>query len=244
MKIVATIEARMSSHRLPGKVLMPVCGKPLLHHMVERLTSVSLIDEVVLATTTNEADDVLSKFAKSHNLACYRGEENDVLARVIGAAEYAGGSIIAETTGDCPIIDPKIVEQTIRMYLNHDVDYVSNCDVRSYPDGMDVQVFSLEALRKSSSLTNVPLDREHVSLHMRRNPEIFSKVHLIAPPDLFWPDLGLTVDEIEDFRLIQIIIEALYKKNHLFDCREIIEFIKANPNYLEINQHISRKGDT
>ncbi|MDV7399660.1 hypothetical protein RZS08_50060, partial [Arthrospira platensis SPKY1] len=104
------------------------------------------------------------------------------MARVIGAAEASCADVIVEITGDCPIIDPDIVEQTIRMYLYHNAAYVSNVQIRSYPDGMDTQVFSLDALKRSASMTNAPLDLEHVSLHMRNHPEIFSHLHLIAPP--------------------------------------------------------------
>jgi Spore coat polysaccharide biosynthesis protein F, CMP-KDO synthetase homolog len=244
MKIVATIEARMTSSRLPGKVLLPAQGKPMLYHLVSRLKAVHSISEIVLATTINAADDILVDFAKREDILFYRGSEEDVMFRVIGAAETADADVIVEITGDCPIIDPDLVEQTIQMYLHHDAAYVSNTHISSYPDGMDTQVFSLESLKRSAAMTDDPLDHEHVSLHMRNHPEIFPHVHLIAPRSLHWPSLGLTLDEQADYLLLKKIIETLNPKNPLFSCLDTIELLKQNPDWLEINRHVVRKGNT
>jgi len=244
MKIVATIEARMTSSRLPGKVLLPAQGKPMLYHLVNRLKAVPSINEIVLATTINSTDDVLIDFAKQESILSYRGSEEDVMSRVIGAAETADADVIVEITGDCPIIDPGLVEQTIQMYLHHEAAYVSNTHISSYPDGMDTQVFSLESLKRSAAMTDDPLDHEHVSLHMRNHPEIFPHVHLIAPPSLHWPSLGLTLDEQADYLLLKKIIETLNPKNPLFSCLDAIQLLKQNPDWLEINNHVVRKGNT
>jgi len=244
MKIVATIEARMTSSRLPGKVLLPAQGKPMLYHLVNRLKAVPSINEIVLATTINSTDDVLIDFAKQESILSYRGSEEDVMSRVIGAAETADADVIVEITGDCPIIDPGLVEQTIQMYLHHEAAYVSNTHISSYPDGMDTQVFSLESLKRSAAMTDDPLDHEHVSLHMRNHPEIFPHVHLIAPRSLHWPSLGLTLDEQADYLLLKKIIETLNPKNPLFSCLDTIELLKQNPDWLEINRHVVRKGNT
>ena len=206
MKIVTTIEARMTSSRLPNKVLLQVANKPILEYLVNRLRSVQSVDEIVLATTVNATDDVLEDFAKQIGISCFRGDEDDVMCRVIGAAESVNADVIVELTGDCPIIDPQIIEQTIQMFKVHKADYVSNCDIRSYPIGMDTQVFRLETLRRSASMTNNKLDHEHVTLHIRNNPELFSHIHLIAPPEINWPELGLTLDDARDYDLL--------KKNH------------------------------
>jgi len=179
MKIVAIIEARMTSSRLPGKVLMEVLDKPILHYLVARLKRVQLLDEIVLATTTNSTDNSLVEFANSENIKCYRGSEDDVMSRVVGAAESVDADLIVEITGDCPIIDPNIIEQAIQTYINNNVDYVSNAHVRSYPDGMDVQVFSLNVLKKSLNMTDDILDHEHVTLHIRNHPELFSHLNLV-----------------------------------------------------------------
>ena len=243
-KIVATIEARMTSNRLPGKVLLPALGLPILAHLISRLKSVESIDDIIIATTVNDADQPIVNFAKENGIHYFRGSEDDVMARVMGAAEFMKADIVVEITGDCPIIDPDIVEQTIQMYLHNHVDYVSNGHIRSYPDGMDTQVFSLELLNKSASMTNNQLDHEHVTLHIRNNPEIFSHLHLIAPPSLYWPELGLTLDEESDYQLLKKIIEALAPTDPFFSCHDVINFLRSFPNLLEINKAVVRKGDS
>jgi spore coat polysaccharide biosynthesis protein SpsF len=244
MKIVATIEARMTSSRLPGKVLMPVLDKPILAYLIERLQAVSSLDAIILATTTNAADDPLAELARKMDVGVFRGSEDDVMARVVGAAESAGASVIVEITGDCPIIDPELVEQSIRTFMANEADYVSNIVVRSYPDGMDVQVFSLETLRKAADQTDDPLDREHVSRFIWRHPEMYSLLHMVAPPSRHAPDIGLTLDEAADYELIKKIIEHFGPANALFGCGDILEFLRDNPNLVEINQAVLRKGDT
>lgn len=243
LRFVATIEARMTSSRLPGKVLMPALGRPMLHHLVTRLRAVPAIDEIVLATTTNATDETLVEFAGKEKIRVFRGSEDDVMARVIGAAEFAGADVIVEITGDCPIIDPDIVEQTIRMFKMHEAAYVSNGIIRSYPDGMDTQVFSLETLKRSAALTNDPLDREHVSLHMGKHPELFPHLHLIAPPSLHWPELGLTLDEPADYELIKRIIEYFGESQPLFSCFDVIRVLREKPDWVEINHAVKRKGN-
>lgn len=243
MKIVATIEARMTSSRLPGKVLMPVLGKPMLHYLVLRLRAVPSIDAIVLATTSNATDDPLEAFATETGIACFRGSEDDVMQRVVDAAESTAADIVVEITGDCPIIDPEIVEQTIRMFKAHDADYVGNAQVRSYPDGMDVQVFRLNTLKRSAALTIDRLDREHVTLHIRNHPELFSHVHLVAPPELHWPELGLTLDEPLDYELLKRIIKHFSDKP-LFSCLDAVRLLRDKPQWLAINQFVQRIGDS
>ena len=241
MKVVATIEARMTSSRLPGKVLLPALGRPMLAHLTGRLKAVHSIDEIVLATTVNAADDVLVEFAAKDGIKVFRGSEEDVMSRVIGAAESAQADVVVEITGDCPIIDPDLVEQTIRVFKRNSAVYCANSFISSYPDGMDAQVMTLEALKKSFSMTNDPLDREHVSRHIVNNPQLFPHVYLIAPPSLHWPGLGLTLDEPADYELIRTLIENLGKDNPLFGCSDVVRFLRANPQVLKINAVVQRK---
>ena len=243
MRIVATIEARMTSSRLPGKVMLQAAGKPMLEHLVNRLRPVPSLGGIVLATTTNKTDDVLKEFSIRMGIGCYRGSENDVMSRVIGAAESEGADIVVEITGDCPIIDPKIVEQTISVFKSNQVDYVSNGHIRSFPDGMDTQVFRLDALKRSAAMTNDRLDREHVTLHIRNHPELFTHAYLVAPPELHWPELGLTLDEPKDYELIKKIIEYFEPNQPLFTCLDVITLLKQRPDWASINQSVIRKGD-
>lgn len=242
-KIVATIEARMTSSRLPGKVLFPVNGMPLLGLLVERLRKVPLIDQIVLATTINQTDDILENFAQDFAIACYRGSEENVMQRVIQAAESVGGEIIVETTGDNPLIDPLIIEQVLLLYLHNECDYASNVEIRSYPIGMDTQVFSLETLKRSYQMTVDPLDREHVTRHIRQNSHLFKKLHLVANSQLTWPDLALTLDEPADYQLIKNIVEYFDIHKKEFSCLDIIELLRdIRPQWKSINEEIRRRG--
>ena len=244
MKIIATIEARMSSSRLPGKVLLEASGQSMIEHLVNRLKNVPSLDEIVLATTVNEADNVLEELSEDLNINCYRGSEDDVMNRVIAAGEFFGADILVEITGDCPIIDPQIVEQVIRIFNANEYDYVSNAHVRSYPDGMDTQVFHLNTLKRSAAMTDNALDHEHVTLHIRNNPELFSQLHLVSPPETHWPELGLTLDEFNDYELIKKIIEHFGLSNPLFTCRDVVKLLKEKPEWRAINKNVIRKGDT
>ena len=244
MKTVATIEARMTSSRLPGKPMMEVCGHPMLGHLVDRLKAVESIDVIVLATTSNQTDEVMAQYASSIGIEVFRGDEDDVMGRVVNAGKSVDADVIVEITGDCPIIDPEIIEQAIRSYRENTYEYVGNQHVRSYPDGMDVQVFALETLIRSEAMTDEPLDREHVTLHIRNNPQIFSHLNLVAPPEQHWPDLGLTLDEQSDFDLLKVIIEHFYDKNPLFSCLDVVRFLKTNQQLVDINSEVLRKGNT
>lgn len=243
-QVVAIVEARMSSKRLPGKVLMEVAGVPLLGHLVNRLRVVKLLDNIVIATTVNQSDDVIEKFAIEYGVSCYRGSEDDVMSRVLDAARSVDAEIVCEITGDCPLVDPEIVDQMLEIFCSNNVDYLSNANIRSYPDGMDVQVFRTSVLERSANITSNLLDREHVTLHIRKNVGLFSRINVIAPLELRWPELGLTLDEMSDFVLIKTIIEDLSIQNQLFGCGEIIKYLKSKPHLISINNAVVRRGDS
>jgi len=246
LKVVAIVEARMTSSRLPGKHLMLANGKAMLAHLLDRLKQVSGIDEVVIATTTNRTDDVLVEFANESGVGVFRGSEDDVLSRVLGAAAMFDADVICEVTGDCPIIDPELVEQVIRTFHKNEkynVDYVNNGQ-SGLPDGMSAQVFRLSALKKSASMTDNPLDHEHVTLHIKRHPELFRPIYLIAAENLQWPGLGLTLDEMDDYKLLSKIIEFFGTENPYFGCGEVIAVLRTNPQWVELNEKVRRKGTT
>jgi spore coat polysaccharide biosynthesis protein SpsF len=243
-KYVATIEARMSSSRLPGKVLLPAAGKPMLQHLFERLKQVDSLSDIVLATTVNQPDDVLEDFAREMGMSCFRGSEDDVLSRVIGAAEQAGADVIVEISGDCPLIDPELISQCIEIHKNNKADFVSNATIPSYPGGMDVSIFSLDVLKKSEAMAKNPLHREHVCLNIVEHQEIFSCLNVIAPPKLHWPELHVVLDEHDDYKLICHLFEHLGQQYPCFDCYQIIDYIKSNPEIRKINAKVNRKGAT
>lgn len=243
-KIVAIVEARMTSTRLPGKVLLPAAGRPMLGHLVERLKRVPSVDEIVVATTTNGTDEALVEFAESYGVSCFRGSEHDVMGRVLGAGEAMQADIVVNITGDCPLIDPLLTEQIIRLFLNNACDYATNGHIRTFPDGFPVQVYRLQTLGKSVAMTDDRLEHEHVTLHIRRHPEIFHPIYLPAPPDQHWPEVSLSLDEEADYLLLKKIFEHFADSCPQFGCREVVALLKANLDWLAINNHIKRKGDT
>jgi spore coat polysaccharide biosynthesis protein SpsF len=240
-RVVATVECRMSSSRLPGKVLLPAGGYPLLHLLAQRLERVPEIHRIVLATTANPVDDPIAELAARLDIGCWRGSEEDVLRRVLDAASHAGADTIVEITGDCPLIDPSIVSQAIELYRLNDCDYASNIDPRAFPDGMDVQVFSTKLLQQAGAEDLSPQDREHVSWFIRRHPQRYKKLHLPAPPELRWPELGLTLDEEADYRLIKALFEHFLPACPDFSCLDMVRLLRTNPDLAGANASVKRR---
>lgn len=227
-KIVAIVEARMTSRRLPGKHMLTVKNIPIISYLISRLKSVQLIDEIIIATTTNTADDVLEEIADFHSVYVYRGSENDVMLRVLEAAVSREADLICEITGDCPLIDPKLVSQCIECFLVNNVDYVNyGTKYGGLPDGFGSQVFSVNALRRSEKLTNDSLDREHVTRHIQNNRDIFRLFYLAAPNCIKKPNLRVTLDYIDDYLLIKEIIEYFELHNLNTSCENIIEYLNT-----------------
>lgn len=241
MKTKAIIEARMTSSRLPGKVMLPICGKPELELLVERLRRSSLLDGVVIATTSNATDDVLEDLAARLGVECFRGSEDDVLDRVLKAAHATATDLIVEVTGDCPLVDWGILDQLVTIYNGGRYDYVSNTQRRTYPRGLDVQVFSTATLEDVARRTADPVDHEHVSLFIYEHPELYRLRNLESDIDERWWDLRLTLDTQEDYTLIKRVFEGLYPENPAFRTAEILALLAARPEWLAINSHIEQK---
>lgn len=239
MKIVAIIQARMTSTRLPGKVLMQVMNKPLLAYQLERVKSSKFIDEIVVATTLNDTDIPIVELCEQLSISCYRGSELDVLSRYYEAAIEYKADIIVRLTSDCPLIDPEIIDQVINYYLNNNYDYVSNTQVRSFPRGMDTEVFSLENLELAFSNGNKDYEREHVTPYFYLNKELFSIGQVIHEADN--SNFRLTVDTREDLELITILLKKLYLKNGDFGLNNIIEELEKDTSLAKINAHIEQK---
>ncbi len=240
MKVVCTIEARVRSSRLPGKVLMPAVGKPLLELMVERLRRARRLDAIVVATTEDPSSDPIEALADRLGIGCFRGSEDDVLARVLGAAQAHDADLIVETTGDCPLIDPGVIDHVIERFADGGVDYCSNTLERTYPRGMDVQVFPTAVLAEVASLTSAPADREHVSLYIYEHPERYRLRSVRSER----PETGedrLTVDTPEDLALVRAIFEALYPADRAFGLDAILALLDARPDLRALNRHIEQK---
>ena len=241
MKTAALIEARMTSTRLPGKVLLPILGRPTLELLIERLRRVRGLDQVIVATTVNRTDDPIEALAKRLSAGCFRGSEADVLDRVLRAAQAHGVELIVEITGDCPLADPATIRRVLDTYHLGQCDYASNVLKRTYPRGLDVQVFPTTVLEEVARLTADPVDHEHVSLYIYSHPEKFRLRDVVSGLGEKYAELRLTVDTPEDFALIKAVYEALYPANPAFGLADVLELIDRRPDLARMNQHIQQK---
>jgi spore coat polysaccharide biosynthesis protein SpsF len=241
MKVVIIVQARMTSTRLPGKVLKKVLDKPLLEYQIERLRRVKLADEVVIATTINETDEPIVQLCNSLSVPYFRGSEEDVLSRYYETAKAHQADLIARVTSDCPLIDPEVIDQVMKLYIDHqtEYDYVSNSLERTYPRGMDTEVFSFKALQEAFLEATALPDREHVTPFIHRQPQRYSLASVNYSENQSYH--RWTVDTPEDFQLIKKIIEAIYPKLPDFTLRDCLNLLEENPEWLTINAHVQQK---
>jgi spore coat polysaccharide biosynthesis protein SpsF len=237
-RIIASIEARMSSSRLPGKALMDINGQPSLTRQVRRLQQSKKLDGIVVATSTNPADDAIKAWAMGEDIACYRGSEDDVLLRVVEAQRSMNSNIVVEICGDTPLIDSAVIDQAITLFEDTDSDIVSNTYNLSYPQGIDAQVFRMSDLEEVERTVKDPAVREHVSLYFYEHPERYRLVDLIAPPEHTLPDQRLQLDYEEDLTLIREVYRQLEpKKGISFGVGDITALLAKNPELAELNSH-------
>lgn len=240
-KTVIIHQARMSSTRLPGKVMLEILGKPLLAHSLERLSKVRLANKVIVATSTNPKDDTIEEFCKDFGVEVFRGSEENVLDRFYFAAKKFSSDHIVRTTADCPIIDPKIVEDVISLYFTEgqDYDYASNFIKRSYPLGMSAECFSKEGLETVYRKASQDYEKSHVTPYFYLHPEEFHLASLESPVDLSlqrW-----TVDTPEDFEFVKNIISSLQEREDPYSMGTVLKILDENPEWLNINRHIRQK---
>jgi len=240
MNVVAIIQARMGSTRLPGKVLLKVLNKPLLAYQVERVKRSKLINEIVIATTTEELDQEIVDFCELMSLSYYRGSEDDVLSRYYEAASIYKADIVVRITSDCPLIDPNIIDLVINEFITNmkKIDYASNTVQRSFPIGMDIEVMSFSLIESINRINLVQSFREHVTPYVYKSG-IFIIKQVLQEMDK--SHIRLTVDTPEDFILISKVIEELYPKNPSFSLQDLYELFDKKPELLLINHHIKQK---
>lgn len=241
-RVVCPIQARMNSTRLPGKVLMPLVGEPVLKRIVERLRPSKYLDEVIIATTVDIADEMIVNFCQKNKIKFYRGSEEDVLKRILEAAQVFQAEIVVHITGDCPLVDFRYVDKVIETLVRGKYDYVSNAIKMTFPDGFDVEAFYTKTLDKVNKLTNNSLDREHVTYYIYNHPEKFRIKNIEALGKMRWPELCLTLDEEKDYKLLSLIYKKLYLVNNLFAAEDVVDFLLKNPQYLNINKNIKRNS--
>jgi spore coat polysaccharide biosynthesis protein SpsF len=238
--VLAIIQARMASKRLPGKVLKDVKGKTVLEWTYERVSQAKGVDCIVVATSVNKKDDEIVDFCNAKNMPVKRGSEEDVLERFYNIANELNYNTILRITSDCPLIDPSVIDRVIQKFLTEESDYASNTLNRSYPRGLDAEVFSLTTLIKAREEATLPSEREHVTPYIWKNPSIF-KLTSVEDEDnnshLRW-----TVDEEEDLLFLREIYHKLLPQQKNFNYRDILELLTKNPELIKLNQNI--KGDT
>jgi len=234
----------MGSTRLPGKVMKTLFGKTVLAHVVERVKACGLIDLVVVATTTSSMDEAIRDEAGRLGAGCFRGSELDVLDRYYRAAKEYGADTVIRITSDCPLMDPELlcgmVERFNRMRDEGTrVDYLSNVRTRTYPRGLDVEVFTFHALERAYKEAGKEYEREHVTPYINTHPEIFS-LHEVKSDEDF-SGYRWTLDTEDDFRLIEEIYKALYVEGRIFRTDEALALMKRRPELRELNAHVEQK---
>jgi spore coat polysaccharide biosynthesis protein SpsF len=239
-KILTVVQARMGSSRLPGKVLLPLAGQPLLVRMVQRVQRAHLAGTVVVATTSDPADDAIAELCTAHGLACFRGDALDLLDRHYQAARHYEADVVLKIPSDCPLIDPAVIDEVVGYYLHFAdrYDFVSNLHPATFPDGNDVEVMPIEALETAWREAQRPLEREHTTPFFWESPGRFRL------GNVEW-DTGLdysmthrwTIDYQEDYDFIKAVYDALCPSNPAFGLDDILNLLKQRPDIAQLNAH-------
>ena len=236
------IQARMGSHRLPGKVLMPLAGNPILSWVVERSRLAKCVDHVIVATTDLPQDDVIESFCRDRKFPVFRGSETDVLQRYVDCAKTFKIDHVVRITADCPFIEPSVIDGCVRRYIESNADYVQNTRLKkTFPRGLDVEVCSYELLRKISSKQLKNSEREHVTLYIYHHENEYRIETLEAGEEHQGADLRLTVDTPEDYAFCKRITEHFRSAGLNLRVAEVIKFVYANTDIAGINKHIEQK---
>lgn len=227
MSVVCIIQARMGSSRLPGKVMMPLAGKPALWHVVTRVALCREIDKIVVATTTLDKDQAIADYCEDNNWLCFRGDENDVLDRYYQAAIANDSMQVVRVTSDCPLINPDVLEYLVREFRRQSVDYIStNYPERRYPVGYDCEIMSMDKLSEINIIASSQYDREHVTPYFYNNPGKYKLGTLQATEDL--SDIRITLDTMQDYKLLTNLFNSCFSKEQLINLDQIRNFYNQN----------------
>ena len=239
-KILVIIQARMDSTRLSGKVLMNIEGKPMLWHVINRLKFSKKLDDVILAIPDTKESDILEEFAKENKIKYFRGSKENVLSRYYKSAKEFKCGIIVRVTSDDPLVDPKILDTIIEKHLSRKADYTSNNLKRTFPLGLDIEVFNFHVLERAYKEAKEDYQREHVTPYIYEHPEIFKIAYVENEEDL--SSFRWTVDEIKDLEFVREIYKRLYKKGEIFLMDDIITLLKQCPELMDINKDVKQKA--
>ena len=238
LNIVTVVQARTTSTRLPRKVLLSVCGKPLLVRMVERVMAAENAGQVIIATSTNPDDDAIEELCKKENIPCFRGHPTDLLDRHYKAALKYNADAVVKIPSDCPLIDPHIIDKVIQHYIDRkeQVDFVSNLHPATYPDGNDVEIMSFAAIEKAWNEAKKELEREHTTPYIWENPDKFKIDNVIWESSLdYSTTYRWTIDYEEDYIFIRTVYEELFYKKPNFSLYDILNLLQEKPYIAEIN---------
>jgi|WetSurMetagenome_2_1015567.scaffolds.fasta_scaffold110364_2 spore coat polysaccharide biosynthesis protein SpsF (cytidylyltransferase family) len=238
LNIVCIVQARMSSSRLPEKMMMELNGIPVIEQVFRQLSFSKKINQRVLATSVDASDNKLFDWAVKKNIPCIRGSLDDVLDRFYNAAKIMKADIAIRVTGDCPLIDPEIIDKTIQMHLENEFDYTSNANPPTFPDGYDVEVVNFSSLEKAWKEAGLKSEREHVTPYIKNHKELFNIGNFEW--EINYEQYRLTLDNKEDFELISIIHKKFYNENNFIKLNNVIEFLLENPKLIEINNFLVR----
>jgi|TARA_B100001964_G_scaffold244307_1_gene325247 spore coat polysaccharide biosynthesis protein SpsF (cytidylyltransferase family) len=232
------VQARMASTRLSSKVLLDIAiaGRPMLWYVVRRAQRATTVQQVVVATSDQPANDAVANFCIDHAIDCFRGSEDDVLDRYYRAARYFGAGTIVRITGDCPLIDPEIIDKVVGVYQDGGYDYVSNTLPSTYPDGLDTEVFSVAALECAWRDAKWRSEREHVTPYFRKHPKLFRVGNVVCEMDL--SDWRWTVDELRDLEFVQAVYSQM--GDGPFGMVDMLDLLRRHPELAEINAGIGR----
>lgn len=240
--VTVIVQARMGSTRLPGKVLLPIEGRPMLSYQIERLRRCRRVERIVVATSVLPADDAIAAFCEQESVDVARGSESDVLGRFAAAAQAFEASVVVRVTADCPLIEPALVDEAVARFSEGDCDYLSNMIEPSWPYGMAVEVMSRRALDEAAAQATDPAEREHVTPFLYWRPQHYRIQSISRRPDLSaqrW-----TVDTPEDFELVSRILRALYPSRPEFTLDDVLDVLAQHPDWVEINRHVAQKNVT
>ena len=246
MRIVAVIQARTASTRLPKKVLLPVAGRPLLELMLTRVRASQQLDDVVIATTTTSADDSIRTLADQIGVRCISGHPNDLLDRHRQAADAMDADVVVKIPSDCPLVDPRVIDEVVGAYRRHSAhyDFVSNLHPATWPDGNDVEVIPRGVLEEAWRHASKQFEREHTSPFIWDRPERFRLGNVLHPDGIDQSlEYRLTLDYEDDYRLIAAVFEAFARPEpSVFSVAEIVAFLDARPDIVALNARYRGRG--
>lgn len=237
---LAVVQARTSSARLQGKVLLPIEGTPMILRQLERVGRARLVDGIVVATSVDPSDDELSEILVDAGYDVVRGPLDDVLDRFIDVLDDYDAEVIVRLTGDCPLACPSVIDEVVQAFQSSEADYLSNTMVPSYPDGLDVEVMTREALTAIAAMSTDPAEREHVTLGIYRRPNSFVIENYVDPTGRDNSQLRWTVDNVDDLDFVATVYAAL--GNQVFDYADILEFLQQNPEAKRTNEDSPRNA--